>query len=60
MPLMISELSNMKTKGEPSSSIRERVIKAREIQTERYKNIEDVYCNAQMRSTGHRESKAIQ
>ena len=35
-------------KGEPSSAIRERVLKARQIQHERYKNIKGIYCNAQM------------
>jgi magnesium chelatase family protein len=45
----------MKTKGEPSSAIRERVIRAREIQTERYKSIEGMYCNAQMSSKQLRE-----
>ena len=34
--------------GEPSSSIRERVIAARAIQTERFKDVQGVYCNAQM------------
>lgn len=34
--------------GEPSSAIRERVIKARHIQEERFKNIHGIYCNAQM------------
>ena len=35
-------------KGEPSSAIRERVINARRIQMERYKDIKGVHCNAQM------------
>lgn len=34
--------------GEPSSAIRERVIKARHIQEKRFKDIKGVYCNAQM------------
>ena len=34
--------------GEPSSVIRERVIKAREIQTERFKDFKGIHCNAQM------------
>lgn len=34
--------------GEPSEKIRERVIAARAIQTERYKNVKGVHCNAQM------------
>ena len=35
-------------KGEPSAVIRERVLKARQIQNERYKNIKGIHCNAQM------------
>jgi magnesium chelatase family protein len=54
-PVAFSELSNTKTKGEASLSIRERVIKARDIQTERYKNFEGMYCNAQMSSKQLRE-----
>ncbi|HYK43737.1 MAG TPA: YifB family Mg chelatase-like AAA ATPase, partial [Parafilimonas sp.] len=54
-PVAFSELSNMKSKGECSASIRERVIKARDIQTERYKEIEGMYCNAQMSSKQLRE-----
>ncbi len=34
--------------GEPSANIRERVIRAREIQAERYKGFKGVHCNAQM------------
>ena len=34
--------------GEPSSVIRERVIKAREIQTERFKDFKGIHCNVQM------------
>jgi magnesium chelatase family protein len=34
--------------AEPSSAIRERVIAARKIQAERFKDAEGVYCNAQM------------
>ena len=34
--------------GEPSSVIRARVIKAREIQTERFKDFKGIHCNAQM------------
>ena len=36
--------------AESSALIRERVIKAREIQTERFKGIQGVHCNAQMSS----------
>jgi magnesium chelatase family protein len=42
-----AQLSEMKP-GEPSSVIRERVIKARQIQEERYKEYKDIHCNAQM------------
>ncbi len=34
--------------GEPSAKIRERVIAARALQTERFKDYKDVHCNAQM------------
>jgi magnesium chelatase family protein len=34
--------------GEPSAKIRERVIAARAIQTERYKDVPGIHCNAQM------------
>ncbi len=36
--------------SENSSAIRERVIKAREIQTKRFSNNPEVYCNAQMKT----------
>ncbi len=36
--------------AESSEDIRQRVIAARQIQTERYKDIKDVHCNAQMTS----------
>jgi magnesium chelatase family protein len=48
-PVAFSELSSAK-QFEKSNAIRERVIKAREIQEERYKDIEGVYANAQMSS----------
>ncbi|MDE3144899.1 MAG: YifB family Mg chelatase-like AAA ATPase [Bacteroidota bacterium] len=54
-PVAFSELSNMNTKGECSASIRERVMKARDIQTERYKNNPGVYANAQISSKQLRE-----
>ncbi|MBQ0023306.1 MAG: YifB family Mg chelatase-like AAA ATPase [Prevotellaceae bacterium] len=43
----IDDLANA-PKGESSATIRERVIKARQIQTERFKDYKDVHCNAQM------------
>ena len=48
-PVPFSEL-NKEQQSETSKDIRERVIKARQIQTERYKETEGVYCNAQMRT----------
>jgi magnesium chelatase family protein len=48
-PVAFSELSTTKAQ-EPSTDIRERVIKAREMQAERYKNMPGIYCNAQMSS----------
>ncbi len=48
-PVAFSELSSSR-QFEKSLCIRERVIKAREIQEERYKNNEGVYANAQMSS----------
>jgi magnesium chelatase family protein len=48
-PVGFSELSSIRN-GETSENIRERVIKAREVQTERFKNHDGIYCNAQMTS----------
>ena len=48
-PVAFSELSSQEN-GEDSSSIRARVIRAREIQEERYKDNPGIYCNAQMSS----------
>ena len=47
VPVEFEKLSST-TKGESSSVIRERVIRAREMQTERFKDTPGVYCNAQM------------
>lgn len=47
VPVPLSELNQMPN-GESSAQIRERVIKARAIQEERFKDIKGVYCNAQM------------
>ena len=54
-PVPFSELSNLNNKGEPSANIRQRVIKAREIQAERYKQTPGTYANAQMSSKQLRE-----
>lgn len=53
-PVAFSELSALKPQ-ENSSSIRNRVIKAREMQEDRYKNHNGIYCNAQMSSKMLRE-----
>lgn len=47
VPVPFDDLSN-KPIGESSSTIRERVIKARKIQEDRYRKEESIYCNAQM------------
>ena len=57
-PVPFSELSTLKPQ-ENSSSIREKVIKARTIQEERYKNYNGIYCNAQMSSKMLKEICAI-
>ncbi|EOR94688.1 Mg(2+) chelatase family protein [Arcticibacter svalbardensis MN12-7] len=48
-PVNFTELAS-ESKAESSAEIRQRVIKAREIQEIRFKEIPDVYCNAQMGS----------
>ena len=48
-PVAFSELSSVRLQ-ETSSVIRERVMKAREIQEKRYKENPGIYCNAQMSS----------
>ena len=45
--LSYQDISNT-APGESSASIRERVIKARQIQEQRYKDSSGIYCNAQM------------
>jgi magnesium chelatase family protein len=54
VPVSYDELSEVKP-AESSAKIRERVIAAREKQSERYKDKEQVYCNAQMSSKLIRE-----
>lgn len=46
-PVNFDQMSS-KAPGEPSAAIRERVIKARAIQSLRYKNHPGIHCNAQM------------
>ncbi len=57
-PVVFNELSN-KTTGETSAVIRERVIKARDIQAERYKAHPGIYANAHMNSKQLRDICAI-
>ncbi|MDP4184220.1 MAG: YifB family Mg chelatase-like AAA ATPase [Bacteroidota bacterium] len=49
IPVPFNSLSEIKP-SEPSKLIRQRVISARKIQTDRFTDIERVYCNAQMTS----------
>ena len=46
-PVPFEEISNT-APGEPSATIRERVIAARRIQEQRYRDEKGIYCNAQM------------
>jgi magnesium chelatase family protein len=48
-PVSFNELSS-KSSSEGSGGVRDRVIKAREIQAQRFEGVEGVYCNAQMSS----------
>ncbi|HPD43950.1 MAG: YifB family Mg chelatase-like AAA ATPase [Bacteroidota bacterium] len=49
IPVPFEKISD-KTPAEHSAAIRERVIMARKIQEERFKDIDGIYCNAQMTS----------
>jgi len=57
-PVPFSEL-NKQQHAESSREIRERVIGARALQTQRYRDTEGVYCNAQMRSKDLRDYCAL-
>lgn len=46
-PVDFDQISSQQS-GEPSAAIRERVVRARAIQSERFKNHPGVHCNAQM------------
>lgn len=50
VPVNFEELASKNIPQETSKDIRNRVIKARNIQTQRFKNTPNIYCNAQMRS----------
>lgn len=49
-PVSYDELSSTTYASETSEDIRKRVNRAREIQTERFKDYPDIFCNAQMTS----------
>jgi len=49
VPVPFEKLSEMQD-AESSEKVRERVIKARQVQEQRFKDIDGVYCNAQMSS----------
>jgi magnesium chelatase family protein len=58
VPVSYEKLSQEEDENFPiedSKAILERVIKARELQTERFKNQQNIYCNAQMESAQIRE-----
>lgn len=46
-PVSVEELAHAPA-GEPSAAIRERVVRAREVQTERFRGENGTHCNAQM------------
>ena len=49
IPVPFEKMSDARP-GEPSTAIRERVVRARRIQEQRYADVPGVYCNAQMTS----------
>jgi len=53
VPVPFEKLAEMKD-SETSEAVRERVIRAREIQEQRFKDLDGVYCNAQMSSKQQR------
>lgn len=53
VPVPFEKLADMKD-SETSEAVRERVIRAREIQEQRFKDLDGVYCNAQMSSKQQR------
>jgi len=58
-PVSYDELSSQEKAKLDSAAIRERVLAARDIQAERFKDLKDVYCNAQMPSRMVREVCAL-
>lgn len=53
VPVPFDKLSEMK-EAETSEKVRDRVMKARQIQEQRFKDVDGVYCNAQMSSKQQR------
>ncbi|MDR0891183.1 MAG: YifB family Mg chelatase-like AAA ATPase [Mediterranea sp.] len=49
IPVPFDKMSDQR-RGEPSATIRERVVKARQLQEQRYADLPGIYCNAQMNS----------
>ncbi|MFZ1455117.1 MAG: YifB family Mg chelatase-like AAA ATPase [Saprospiraceae bacterium] len=58
-PVSYDELANHEYKSETSEQIVERVIRAREIQNERFKDQQGIFCNAQMPSRMVRDVCAL-
>jgi len=58
VPVPFEKLSDART-SETSEHVRERVIKARKIQQERFKDSPNIYCNAQMNSKQLREHTVL-
>lgn len=54
-PVSYDELSSVEYKSETSETVRERVQRAREVQSERFKKYDNIFCNAQMPSRMVRE-----
>ncbi len=59
VPVPFKDLSTIK-EGETSAEIRQRVIKARKIQEERYRNNPEIHCNAQMNTQQMKQYCKIQ
>lgn len=58
-PVSFDELSSVRRAPESSAVIRERVMGARELQQQRYENLDSVYCNAQLPSNKVKEICSI-
>lgn len=54
-PVSYDELSSQERPKQTSAEIRQRVLRAREIQAQRFEGLRDVYCNAHMPSRMVRE-----